>query len=336
MKSIRRRKLAWRAVAWLVALALLAVVLQRTPLGQSAAMLRRLSLLEILTFVLLNAIVLLVLALRWRIVVHGLGGNAGWFWLAAYRLAGFAVSYFTPGTQFGGEPLQVYLLHRRHTWPAGLAAASVTIDKALELLGNFTFLLLGLLVSLSLRLISRELAPPLLLAACALLGLPVVFLVAMAAGIQPLTWLLQRPFLRRTSVVQRVLPAVATMEEAIQSLFRRKPETLVLAMGASLLSWVLQIAEVWVLLRFLDLRLGLAETIGVITAGRLALLVPVPAGLGALEVSQVLAFDALGTPPGSGLAFVAVVRARDLLLGACGLALGAGLAPGWREIDRAT
>jgi len=97
----------------------------------------------------------------------------------------------------------------------------------------------------------------------------------------------------------------------------------------------MQLVEVWVVLRFLELPLGLAETIAVITAGRLALLVPVPAGLGALEVSQVLAFGALGYPTGSGLAFIAVVRARDLLLGACGLALGAGLAPGWRDADPA-
>lgn len=333
--TLRRRALGWRLLAWLAGLALLALVLRRVPLGQATALLRHLTPLEILALVLLNAVVLLVLALRWRIVVHGLGGSAAWFWLAAYRLAGFAVSYFTPGTQFGGEPLQVYLLHRRHKWPGSQAAASVTVDKALELLGNFTFLLFGLLVSLNLRLISRELAPPLFLAAGALLGLPVAFLAAMAAGIQPLTRLLQRSPVRRFSIVRRVLPAVASMEEAILLLLRRKPGWLVLAMGASLLSWVMQLVEVWVVLHFLELPLGLAETIGVVTAGRLALLVPVPAGLGALEVSQVLAFAALGYPPGSGLAFLAVVRARDLLLGACGLALGAGLAPGWRDADPA-
>ncbi len=65
----------------------------------------------------------------------------------AYRAAANAVSYLTRGPHFGGEPLSVYLLHHQQGVSVSTAAASVALDRLLELLASFVVLTLCLLVS---------------------------------------------------------------------------------------------------------------------------------------------------------------------------------------------
>jgi len=59
-----------------------------------------------------------------------------------------------------------------------------------------------------------------------------------------------------------------------------------------------------------------------LVAARIAILLPMPAGLGALEASQALAMSSLGLDPAYGVAIALLIRGRDVLLGLSGLALG--------------
>jgi len=320
--SGRRRVLRW-AVALIVAAALL-WVLRGIPLAEVATTLRRLTPVEIAVLLLVNLGVVLMFSLRWWVILRLLGQRVPFLRLSTYRLAGFAVSYLTPGTQFGGEPLQVAFTHRRHAVPAAAATAAVVIDRAVELLGNFTFLAFGLVLSLRLRLIPGDRGGVLAVLAVALLALPLGFLGAALSGRKPLTWLLQRlpvSHNRQAKRWTRVVEWAGATEDQIVAFCRERPAGLAVAMGLSLVSWTAIIFEYALTLSFLSLRLGLLEVVGVITASRLAFLVPVPGGLGALEASQVLALAALGYSRAEGLGLGLLIRARDLLLALAGLAL---------------
>jgi len=63
----------------------------------------------------------------------------------------------------------------------------------------------------------------------------------------------------------------------------------------------------------------------VVGAARLAILLPFPGGLGALEASQVIVLSGLGYTPAQGAALALLIRARDLVFGGAGLLLGLGL-----------
>ena len=73
------------------------------------------------------------------------------------------------------------------------------------------------------------------------------------------------------------------------------------------------------MLRVLGLNLTPVQTISVLTAARIAYLLPLPAGLGTLEASQVLALGALGLNPALGISLSLLIRARDVALGGFGL-----------------
>lgn len=316
---------------WALGAAALALVLARVPWPDVLAVLARLVPGQIAALLAVNLLVLATFSARWWLIARALGVRAPYLSLAAYRLAGFAISYFTPGPQFGGEPLQAWLLHRRRTAPAGIAAASVAIDKALELLANFTFLAFGVTLSLQLRWIAPARGAPLAALAYALLALPLAFVLAALAGVRPLSTLLARlpAGWRQRAPLARLTPAVEALEGEVVRFCRERPAGLAAALSASIVSWLALLGEYWLMLRFLGIEVSGPELIAVLTAGRLALLAPLPGGLGALEASQALALSALGRSPAEGLSAALVIRARDLLIGLAGLALA-----GWLSRQR--
>ena len=88
------------------------------------------------------------------------------------------------------------------------------------------------------------------------------------------------------------------------------------------LDWALLIGEFSLILYFLGAAASLGQAIVILTAARIAFLMPSPGGLGTLEASQVFALGAAGFNPGIGLAVSLVMRARDLSLGLAGLWIG--------------
>ena len=323
-----RFRMRWVHLLWIAVPILLAVALRGVPLRSIGEVLARLTVGQVAILLLVNGVALLVFSGRWALILRGLGFTQPLLALVAYRVAGFSISYFTPGTQFGGEPLQIVLINKRGAVPLPVAAASVTIDKALELLGNFTFLAFGILISTQTRLLPGFSAAPLLGAALAILALPLALVVAAARGARPLTALLDRARERWPSglqKIQRVHAAVAQMETHIVLFYRQHPRLLLAAMGFSLCSWLVIAGEMWLVLHFLGVPFGLVEAIAVVTASRLAFLVPVPGGLGALEAGLTLALTALGRTPAEALALSAVIRARDLAIGGAGLVLAGWL-----------
>jgi uncharacterized protein (TIRG00374 family) len=316
--AARRLRIRWYHALWIAAPVLLALALRGVPLDSVVQVLRRLTIGQIAILVLVNLVILQVFAARWAIITAGFGYPVSPISLVAYRTAGFSISYFTPGTQFGGEPLQAFLLHRRASVPLAPAAASVAIDKALELLGNFTFLAFGIVLSAQTSLLSGLSALPLLAVALLILALPLLFVVAASHGARPLTiltrWVRSR-WLPRSARMQRLEDAAAHMEEHIVRFLGEHPARLLLAMGLSLLSWIFMVGEIWLALQFLGLPFSAIEVIAIITATRLAFLRPLPGGIGALEAGLVLAFQALGHAPAEALALSALIRARDLAIG---------------------
>jgi uncharacterized protein (TIRG00374 family) len=325
------RKPAW--LFWLAALPLLGWALHKAPWRESAAVLLGLRPEALLILACVNTGLLFLFGGRWWLILRALGQRVPYLALIGYRLAGFGVSYFTPGPQFGGEPLQAFLLQRRENLPTATAFASVTLDRLLELLANFTFLLLGMLMILSGGLFSSAIRWQALALACGLFSLPVGYLLALRAGRRPLAGPLQRLASRRPgeATLAKLQNSLAAAEAQAGSLCREQPRVIWQALAVSLVVWGLMVGEYWLMLHLLGVRLPLPQVVAALTAARLAILLPMPGGLGALEASQVLALSALGVNPAYGASLGLLIRARDVLIGGLGLGLGSLLSPQWIE-----
>ena len=319
----RRR---WTALlAWGAGLALLAWALRHISWPDLWAILRGLTLGQLALLLLLNLLILLTLTARWRAFVVTLPQRIPFLTLFQARLAAFAVSYFTPGPQFGGEPLQVLGL-RMHGTPTSAATATVALDKLVELLTNFTVLGLGVMALWAVGLgdaRGRTLASVL---AAALLALPLLYLLLLWRRRHPFAVLFRWLAARRTAGrLKRGLGVLAESEALAGELARTRPDVLLRALAWAGAGWVLMLLEFGLSARFLGAALSPAATLAALAAARVAFLLPLPGGLGALSSSLVLVFSAMGYDPNAALALTLYIRARDVLLGLAGAVLAGRL-----------
>lgn len=297
------------------------------PLSEIGATLGSLNLSALLSLIVLNTIILALLSLRWGLILRAGGRRLPLRALLAYRLSAFGLSYFTPGPQFGGEPLQVYALKERHAMPAAQAISAVSLDKLVELLANFAFLVFGALVILSGDLFPGLSPQRLLPLSLALLALPSAYLLALWRGYRPLSRLISHLAQRGQlpSAICRHRPATYRAEAQAVRFFRQNPSAFWQALLLSVVIWTMMAFEYWLSLYFLGAQLPPAAAISALTAARLAFLLPLPGGLGALEASQVFVLQALGVSPALALSLALLIRARDISLGALGLWLAGWL-----------
>ncbi len=322
------RKRGATALAWLVGLLLLAWVLRQVSWRALWEILRGLTWGQVGLLALLNGLILLGLTARWRAFVSVLPRPLSFMMLFQARLAAFALSYFTPGPQFGGEPIQVVVQHLAGT-PLSAATATVGLDKLVELVTNFAVLGLGVVALWVVGLGSAQARWWASLWVLALLLMPLGYSVLLWRGWYPLARLLgwMRTW-HKAAWWQRGLGMLVQSESLAVDLVRVRPRALVWALGWSMLAWVGMMVEFGLSARFLGAALSPLETLAALAAVRFAFLLPMPGGLGALSASLMIVFTALGYDPNAALALSFYIRARDLMLGLLGMLLAGRLVPG--------
>lgn len=314
----RRFNLAW--LVWLAVPLLLWWALRGVRLAGVGAALGRLSPLEIAILVALNLLVMLTFSGRWWIILRVLGHPIPYLTLARYRLVGFAISFFTPGPHLGGEPVQVWLAGTRHDVPMTTATASVGLDKLIEVTVNFAFLAAGVALTLHSRVAAERVGAEAIWLAAGLLALPVAYLVALWQGRQPATWLAERLARRAESPrAARLREGVAASEAQAAQFARQHPAAIGGAVILSLASWAGLLVEYWLAYHYLGLTLPPMGLINLMTAARIAYLLPLPGGLGSVEASQAWMLGVLGHDPALGLSLSVLSRVRDLAAGGLGL-----------------
>jgi uncharacterized protein (TIRG00374 family) len=321
---MRTRGGLWVALLWLGALALLAWALKRLSLAEVAAVIGRLMAGQLAALALVNAGILWLFGARWRVILGALGHPIPYRAIFRYRLAAFGVSYFTPGPHFGGEPLQVYYVHKNHGVPLAEATAAIGMDKLFELAVNFTFLLAGVGVVAASGVMSGTGLARAVPAVTLLLAVPLAYFGALWRGRQPLTRLLARPAARR---VGRAAAFVQETEGQMAAFSREQPRAMLAALAISGIVWAALLSEFWLMLTVLGVKVDMVGLVTMMTAARLALLTPFPGALGVLEAGQLLASAALGYSAGTGAAISLLIRGRDVLFGLAGLAWGGLLLP---------
>jgi uncharacterized protein (TIRG00374 family) len=315
----------WPALRLLLAYSALAILLffalRTVPLDEIWLTIHSLRLWQVGTLFGLSLLIYAMMTLRWWIIVRAENKHIPYFPLLLVRIAVFGVSYFTLGPHVGGEPLQVFYLQRRYRLTFTHATASVIMDKLLELLANFFLLAVGLTAILQAGILSTNgggswLSLSGLLLLC---PWPPVHIVCLYQRKYPISALLRGiPLIKKES---RLVRFIAASERLAGTFCRRHLSSLVAATAISIVAGAGMVCEFALIVNFLGIELSSWQTIAAWTAGWLALLVPLPGGLGALEASEVFALGVFGVPAALAIGVTLVMRGRDLLIGGLGLSL---------------
>ncbi|MGZ9164863.1 MAG: lysylphosphatidylglycerol synthase transmembrane domain-containing protein [Anaerolineales bacterium] len=300
---------------------LLFFALRNAPLGEIRGILQQLQAWQIVTLLGLNLCIYALITLRWWIIVRAENKLVAYFPLLLVRVAVFGVSYFTFGPHVGGEPLQVFYLQRKYSTTFTHATASVIMDKLLEMLANFFLLAVGLTAIFQAGILSTNGSSSWLsLSGLVILCMwPPLHILLLYKRKYPLSAILRSfPFIKKDSKAVRF---IAASERLAGAFCRRHLSSLLSAIAISLCAAVGMVSEFALIATFLDIRLSFWQTVAAWTAGWLALLAPLPGGLGALEASEVFALGMFGVSAASAIGVTLVMRGRDLLIGGLGLLL---------------
>jgi uncharacterized membrane protein YbhN (UPF0104 family) len=199
----------------------------------------------------------------------------------------------------------------------------------LELLSNFAFLVMGVAIILQWQVFPGIVGQKTILFALLLPTLIIGFLVAIWAGRHPVSglWQVVGQFftgkrVRLAGSVSSIYQTIKNSEDQAAHFCQQYPLIMGQAMAVSGIIWISIIGEYWLATYILGLQLTPIQIISLLTATRIAFLLPLPGGLGALEAGQVLAFSAMGLDPTIGISLSLLIRARDIVVGGIGLWLG--------------
>jgi len=306
---------------WLAALTLVGWILSQLPLATITQTISTLSPAQWFAWFGLNLAIILLATQRWWVITQLLKLPVRFGELLMMRQAGQAVSFITPGPQFGGEPLQIFWLWKRSKLPIHSALLALGLDRFYELWINFSVLLFSVVLLLA------TLASQVVVWQNLLVGLALILLTLTLVG-----WLiLKQPkrvlyWLKKVTVYWHHHPRLQHLEAHWQALgsdlqraIKEHKPALFLAFMLSLLGWIGLIAELWLLLSFFDLALDFSEFMVILVAMRLAFLLPLPGGIGTLEASLFWAFQYLNLPTAAVLGLIALMRLRDVLVLLVGL-----------------
>lgn len=310
-------------LAWILILAaLLYWALRNAPLIEIWESLKLLKLWQIGVLLVLNTAVIALMAARWWIIVHAENPSVPFLPLIGYRLSVFGLSYFTPGPQVGGEPLQVLYLQRSHGLTFARATSAVIMDKLLEFLVNFLLIGVGVWAIIRVGLIPDNgirLDLSLIAAGTVLLILPLVHILMLYNGRHPISrFLLSQPIIPRNNKGIRL---IIVAERMASGFCRKHVRAMFLSIGASILAIVGIAAEYYLMVVFWGMQINAIQVFAALTAMQAAFLMPLPGGLGALEASQVFALGAFGQSASAAISLTLLMRARDILNGGIGLLL---------------
>jgi uncharacterized protein (TIRG00374 family) len=291
------------------------------------ALLERFGPAAILLILAVNLLMLPLMTARWWLLLRALGWPVGLFSLSAYRTAAGAVSYFTPGPHFGGEPLSIFCLHSRQGIPLTSAATSVALDRLLELLASLSvlaFCLIYLTVAKSGPFAAIHGMPVII----AVLGIFTAILATLFTGKKPFSRsvLLSQKLTGRFSPpaagrFQPLIDLIAQAEGMAESLYRGHHRHFLMANLLSLVHWLGIFTEFWLMSLLLGLPLSLWHLTAVVAVARLAFYTPLPAGIGVLESALPWLTAVLGLGGSLGLSLCLLIRCRDLLISLAGFGL---------------
>ena len=315
-----KKKTVFNSLIWFTAGVLIILTILELPIGDMLQRIHAISISGWATLFLVNLIILFLAVKRWQIISQIFGVEISFARLFIIRQAGSTFSFVTPGPQFGGEPLQALWLNRGQGVPLDNTIASIGADRFIEIFVNFSFLFLGIL------LVTRGNIEADLSNAVFFVSLSLICLITLLSLLfYKHRFIVSSLFSLYGLVFQKTLDKdqeqrIVTSISAIFSRIEKKKLRMSFAIVVGAFGWLALIFELYLMMSALNLTPNLYEIVFVMLGIRIALLMPIPGGVGTIETSLIWSFGVLGLSLVGAAGVIALNRIRDLII----LALGTG------------
>ncbi|OVE74711.1 hypothetical protein BVX95_01400 [archaeon D22] len=256
------------------------------------------------------------LIIRWKLILKTHGHSVPFRKLWIYRTIGYSLNYFTPTAHVGGEPIRALLLKRyKVPFPKGLS--SVLLDKSLEISMNSFFASIGVIIMVIIYGINTD-SMLVILGAIVLMALMIyVYYKVLSKGFF-LNAIIDK--FRKANLFKNYVKEIKVIKKHVFAFYSKHKREFKISVLISTILWFLMFLEYKIALLMLGYDAKIVELFLIITVVGFAYLIPIPAALGILEISQVSIFRFLNISVSKGIALSFLIRSRDTFISLIGMA----------------
>lgn len=254
-------------------------------------------------------------SLRWQLIVNRHlpeGKRVSFYRTYMHRMGGFAMSYLTPAAQVGGEPVRIALMSGEEDVSVKQATSSVLLDVAFELSAYLIFILAGVLLALAEGLGDANSMIIIFVGLGGLLLFLLIFFTTISRGHGFFGPLFSFFRLHNVKALQHFREGIVETEEMMQKFLKKNPGLVIIVALLSMTVISFRVVEVIYIAHFFGVDVNFAQSFLASTLPGVALILPVPAGVGVFEGSFAAVFTLLAVPL-NAVAFALIIRGRDLI-----------------------
>ena len=316
------KKVFFPLLSILIGLGVFALVIGYAGVRNILSVFKSISIFYLFMFFLVTTLIMLLSVFRWQIILRSYGYNVAFIPLFCYNICGYAVGYLVPTPATGaGVPLRAYLLKKQKI-PMAEGLSSIAVDKAMEIAVNFLFAVFAVLIFILPLNISPGFKNFSVIFSFIVFGLVLLFFINLyfKKGFFSTAFRLFN-FIPQFALVKSIRKEIRKLELYIHFFLRYRWKSFMLCSMLSVLVFKLMVFESKFGLLAFGYDAKLAYVFLAMAAIGIAVMLPIPAALGVLEVSQASMFLMLGINPYIGIAFALVIRLKDFIWTAIGLVL---------------
>jgi uncharacterized membrane protein YbhN (UPF0104 family) len=270
-------------------------------------------------FVVLSLFNFVLYSWRWQLIVNAHLSKKDRLSLGRiylHRMAGFAVSYLTPAAQVGGEPVRIGMLMSDGV-SGKKATSAVALDITIELIAYITFIVAGVVLAIVTGVDQDGALIWVGVGLVAALAILFGFLLALARGQNIAARFVKATRLNKIKRLKGFTDWLTLTEKQMHTFVNGRTSLLIGVSGLAFLVIAFRVIEAFYIAYFFGVTLSFAQAFLIATLPGIALLLPVPAGVGVFEGGFAATFTVLGVPL-AAVAFALIIRLRDALFIAIG------------------
>ncbi len=302
-------------VSFLIGLPLLAYILQTTDFTRVFAVITQVQLDHLIVYFALACFNLVAYSVVWHVFLQSHDVSIPPITLFNYRMAGFAISYVTPGPRIGGEITQGNLVGANSSTKTRTGILTSAMEK-------FTLFLGGLLFDSAVVLLAFIILPESTLLRFVLIGL---------AGVTGVLAVLWYGFIFKNGA-KRLMNWLASwvdvakyseiaddVTDRIQAYVLNETKPFILVVAIAVLTKFVIAGQIYVLTAALNTPVSIMQAIFLAAAIDIAYSIPSYMGVGVLEAGQSGVFRLFGGAQSSGVLVALITRLRDIIFSVYGL-----------------
>jgi len=251
---------------------------------------------------------------RWKMVLKIKGHDIPFTKLIPPRTAGYAVSYLTPLSRIGGEPVRAYLLKKEHELGFGEGLSSVFIDKIIEWTAAMSFLLVGMFFLFTYYALPKNTWIYLILIWVFLATLIFVFYRKAMRNEGFFMMLLKLFRIDRIAQVKKMHKSIEWFDSDISKFFINNKKKVFGLLLFSMFIQLIILIMYQLMVFFLGFKINLLYALLIMVFVSFATIIPTPATLGVYEGAAAVIFIILGLGAETGVAFSLLIRIAELTI----------------------